>query len=149
MHKRNIKFKDFDDNDCVETHWFHLSKTDLVRMDVKYEDGLKQMLEKVVAAQNKEELLDLFEKIVLLSYGIRHEGSNRFEKTEDLRVAFSQTLAYDSLLMELASDDKVASEFVIGIFPKDMVTALEGELKTVTAEATDKPPVVVTPTETN
>jgi len=44
-----------------------------------------------------------------------------------LRDEFSQTAAYDVLFMELATNDKLAADFMIGIMPKDLAKAAEAQ----------------------
>jgi hypothetical protein len=48
-------------------------------------------------------------------------------KSDQLRDEFSQTAAYDVLFMELATNDKLAADFMIGIMPKDLAKAAEAK----------------------
>jgi hypothetical protein len=66
-----------------------------------------------------------FKKIVLLSYGEKTPDGKRFVKNDEIREAFSQTAAYDTLFMELATDDKAAADFIKGIMPRDMSQQVE------------------------
>ena len=44
----------------------------------------------------------------------------RFIKSKELSDAFSQTEAYSEIFMELALDDKAATDFINGILPTSM-----------------------------
>lgn len=120
MLKREIKFKNFDDEDDTEIAWFHLSKTELVEMEVENEDGLEKTIRRIIEADNRKALIAEFKRVILSAYGVKSEDGKRFIKSEELRTAFSQTAAFDTLFMELATDDSAAAEFINGIVPKDM-----------------------------
>lgn len=121
MLKREIKFKDVDGDDQVGTFLFNLSKPELLEMEVEHKEGMVEMIKQIIKTEDKKELLAQFKKIILLAYGERSEDGKRFIKSEELRVGFSQTGAYEVLFMELATDDGKAVEFLNAIIPRDML----------------------------
>ncbi len=62
---------------------------------------------------------------ILLSYGEKSADGKRFIKSDESREAFSQTAAFDTLFMELATEDEAASNFIKGILPKDLSLEIE------------------------
>lgn len=139
MLKRPIKFKNFDGEEVTEVHYFNLSETDLIDMEVEHEGGLKAMLERLIEKADRKGTVAFFRDLVLTSYGEKSEDGRRFIKTEQTRLEFSQTGAYNALFMELATNDKAAAEFLIGIVPKDMVGDIEqAMLQDKTASALTK-----------
>ena len=82
--------------------------------------GYAEMLEKVVAAQDAPTIIKIFKELVLKAYGEKSSDGKRFIKSEELSQAFAQTEAYSILFMELATDDKAASDFVNGIMPTNV-----------------------------
>lgn len=121
MLPRVIEYEDFDGNPHKETFYFHLSKPELIELEVGVGDGFSAFLQRIVKADNKPELVKWFKKIILMSYGIKSEDGRRFIKSEEISTEFSQTAAYSVLFDELASDENKAVEFLTGVFPKDMI----------------------------
>lgn len=124
MIKQDITFEDFDGNTVTETHYFHLSKTELIEMDLGTDGGLDKKLTTIVASGNGAEILRTFREIVASAYGERVPGSGtEFFKKKEVTDRFMGGLAFDALLMKLATDAGFAAEFVSGIIPKDLAQA--------------------------
>lgn len=136
MLKRPITYKDFNDEEVTDICYFHLSETDLIDMEVEHEGGLKAMLEKLIEKADRKGTVSFFKTLVLSAYGVKSDDGKSFVKNDELRLAFSQTGAYNKLFMELATDDKAAADFLKGIIPKSMSEDLEKALQQQkTAEA--------------
>ena len=133
MLKRNITYEDFDGNWATEEFYFNIGKAELIEMELSEVDGLKATIEKIVASGDIKSLIKEFKKVVLGSYGVKSEDGKRFIKSPELSLAFSQTPAFDVLFMDLATNDKFAADFIMGVLPKDMVAQLEA------AKVQDKP----------
>jgi hypothetical protein len=125
MLKRDITYEDFNGDTITESFYFNLTRTEVIELEVGYEGGLEAALKRIVAAENREQLVREFKKIVLLSYGVKSEDGKRFIKNDKLREEFSQTAAFDMLFMDLATNDDSAATFVKGILPKDMAREVE------------------------
>jgi transcriptional regulator NrdR family protein len=136
MFKRDVTYEDFDGEQVTETFYFNLSKRELIELEVEYKEGLQDALQRIIKANDNKTLISEFQKIVLLAYGIKSDDGRRFIKTATVKEEFSQTAAYDSLFMELATDAEAASAFINGIIPKDIAQAsanAEAEKSTNTA----------------
>ena len=120
MLKRNITYEDFNGEKVTDTFYFNLTRTEILDVELGYEGGMEEFIKKVVAAEDIKTLIAEFKKLILLSYGERTEDGKRFIKSDKIREEFSQTAAFDSLFMELATNDGSAADFVIGIIPRDM-----------------------------
>jgi len=139
MLKRTIKYEDFDGNPVEEEFYFNLSKSELIELEVQYQKGLSETLQDIIKANDTKSLVAEFKKLVLLSYGQKSLDGKRFIKSDELRDEFSQSLAYDSLFMELATDDKAAADFIQGIVPRDLSDAIA---KARTEETPGLPPPI-------
>ena len=135
MLKRNITYEDFDGNTVTEVFYFNLTKTEIIDLQLGYEGGLEEFITKIVKAEDLKALITEFKRLVLLSYGERTEDGKRFVKNDRIREEFSQTAAFDSLFMELATNDSAAADFVTGIIPRDMAQNVNK------AEVVNLPPV--------
>lgn len=120
MLKRDIKFLDFDDEEQVEEHYFNLSKAELIEIETDVPGGLSTILKQIVASRDPGALIKEFKRLILLAYGKKSPDGKRFEKSDEIRKEFEQTAAYQSLFMELATEDGKAIEFLRGVMPPDM-----------------------------
>lgn len=120
MLTRTINYTDFNDVQKSGVYHFHLSKAELVELEVSVGEGFGEMLQRIVAEQDRKALIEHFKRLVLLAYGVKTPDGNRFVKNEQLREEFSQTAAYQALFVELATDDESAATFITGIMPRDL-----------------------------
>lgn len=130
MLKKTITYTDFNDVERTEDFYFNLTKAEIMEMEMSVPGGLGGMIQKIVSAQDAPALIKLFKELILKAYGEKSADGKRFIKNEELSEAFAQTEAYSILFMELATDDKAASEFITKIIPIDVQKELSknGEL---------------------
>lgn len=126
MLKQSVTYTDFDDNECIETLYFNLTKTELTD-NLNLKDELEKLQEDFTGEpkRNLEEheirrILDLVKRLMQLSYGIRSQDGKRFIKTEQNWIEFTQTAAYDAFLFGLFENPSKALGFMTGIMPKDL-----------------------------
>jgi len=127
MLRKPIKYEDWDGEEQEEVHYFNLSKPELLKMQVDIEGGFGKFLQRISETKDEKELVNQFERIIMMSYGVR-EGK-RFMKNDELRKAFMETRAYEALHEELTTNSDKAAEFIKGILPKEVSAEMEkGEL---------------------
>lgn len=132
MLKKRIKYVDYDNNEREEDFYFNLNKAEIAEMELSTEGGLQQWIERIVDAQDTPQIIELFKKLILKSYGEKSPDGKRFIKNAQLSEEFSQTEAYSELFMELATNEKAAADFVNGIIPQEFAE----EVKKETADLT-------------
>lgn len=124
MLTKSITYKDFNGVERTEEFFFHLTKADLVEMQLSVHGGLDAMIKRIVNTTNEPELIKMFKELILKSYGEPSADGKRFVRfaPDGHRLAddFAQTAAYSVLFMELATDAEAAAKFVNGITPEDM-----------------------------
>ena len=121
MLKREITFTDFNGDQQTEIHYFNLTKSELVELEVKFQGGLEANVRAIMDAQDHATLLENFKQIILMSYGIKSPDGKRFDKSDEIRNNFKNSAAYDQLFMELATDENAGANFVQSLLPKDLV----------------------------
>lgn len=138
MLKKTITYEDFNGNQRTEDFYFNLSKNELSRMEVSKEGGLDEYLKKIVQATKSKEIYQFIEEIVLKSYGEKSDDGRRFIKSEELSKAFSETPAYDNLIMSFFGENGAEnlSSFVNALIPKDLAAEVEKELAKLEKEKT-------------
>lgn len=128
MLKYVIDFVNFDGEPDSEVHYFNLTKSELIELDVNKPGGMKAALERIIQAQDPKVIVNEFKELVLLAYGVRSEDGRRFIKNDEVREAFAQTAAYDALFIKLATDADAAAEWLIGVMPADMTEEIKKSL---------------------
>ena len=120
MLKKTITFKDYNDVERTEDHYFNLTKSELLELQLSVEGGLTQYIQKLISQQDMPKLMELFKKIVKAAYGVKSDDGRRFMKSEEIFKEFEETEAYSELFMEISTDDKKAAEFFNAIIPPEL-----------------------------
>jgi hypothetical protein len=142
MLKKTITYEDFDGVSQTEEFYFHLSKAELLEMEVTTPGGYGSYLESIVKSVDmkdplsRKNLVEAFKAIILTAYGKRSDDGKRFIKSETISEEFVQTPAYSQLFWDLLSDADIASDFVNGIMPVGVIT----ESKDVAVVPQDRKP---------
>lgn len=123
MLKKLIKYTDYDGNEREEEFWFNLSKADLARLEFSKEGGLEAVVKRLTNKLSGPEIYKIFEEIILGAYGEKSDDGRRFVKSPELSKAFSETPAYDELLIEILQSEETAAAFINGILPEDVKQA--------------------------
>lgn len=119
MLKKNIKYVDYDGNERAEDFYFNLNKAEVIELQLGTVGGLTKTLEKIVQEKDASRIIEYFKTLILKAYGEKSADGRRFIKSQELCDAFEQTEAYSELFIELASDAKMAAEFINGVLPKE------------------------------
>lgn len=125
MLKKTITYTDYNGIERKEDFLFNLTKTELMKWDLKTPGGLGPKLERITQKYDIPSLTSFIEDLIDNSYGIKSEDGVRFIKDEKLSTMFRQTEAYDQLFVELLSDEKKTVEFINGILPKELMEEVE------------------------
>jgi hypothetical protein len=153
--KKTINYDNpFTDEPVTEVHYFHMSKADLVQMEMEenkavYEKdgetitGMRAKLQRIIDSEDGKALMEEVRDLIRRSYG-KKEG-DRFLKSTEIWEDFAATEAYSQLLFELCTNATAASEFMNGIVPgnlekiaaevREQVEAAEASPSTVPAVA--------------
>jgi hypothetical protein len=118
--KKTITYKDFNDNEVSEDFFFHLSKAELVELEMSHDGGLSSAIQRIIDTEDNKRIIEEFKNIIMTAYGKRSEDGRRFIKNQELRDEFASTEAYSELFMELVTDTDAAVEFINGIIPQGM-----------------------------
>ncbi len=117
MIKEEIAYTDFNGNPQTRTAYFHLSKVEVVDMQLSVEGGFDQLIKNIGESNSFKDMIDIFKKILEMSYGVKSEDGQRFIKSKELWEEFTQCPAYEELYMKLATDSKAAEEFINNVLP--------------------------------
>jgi hypothetical protein len=118
--KKTITYKDFNGNEVSEDFFFHLSKAELVELEMSHDGGLSSAIQRIIETEDNKRIIEEFKNIIMTAYGKRSDDGRRFIKNQELRDEFASTEAYSELFMELVTDTDAAVEFINGIIPQGM-----------------------------
>lgn len=117
MYKITKKFEDFNGVEKEQDFWFHLSKADILKMELSEEGGMDKRLDKLVKTKDMKEAIKVFEGLLLMAYGVKTDDG-RFVKNDQVRAEFASSAAYSDIYFELATNPEAAQKFVEGVIPK-------------------------------
>lgn len=142
MITKDTKYVDFLGNERTETMHFNLTQVELVEMGMDLPDDIKEEVGDDPSKITEETAMNLMVKlgekgimaflktVILKSYGVVSEDGRRFEKSEQISKEFSETIAFDNLMMELLADDEAAANFINSLIPSavaDKVPAIQNK----------------------
>lgn len=122
MFAKKIKFTDFNGVEREETHYFNLTETECVELQLSAQGGVSEVLTNIIETQDNVGLGQWFKKLIAMSYG-KKEANGGFYKKDPNGVPyfrdFEASQAYNVFFQELIHDDKKAAEYVNAMLPKD------------------------------
>ena len=134
MIKKTVTYFDFDNNERTETHYFHLNQSELIEIALDIPDDVSKTVGNdpnnfdkeavatgLIEKMGQKGIMGFVKDLLVKSYGIKSEDGRRFIKTPELREEFSQTIAFDTIFMELMKDDNAAADFVNGVVPANVI----------------------------
>ena len=140
MLKKTITYKNFNDVEITETFYFNLTKAEIIEMEMSADNSLVEKFQNITKTEDGKALIREFKNLILTSYGKKSEDGNRFVKSAEDRMAFEQSAAYDTLFMELTTNENASLEFFIGILPADIQNMAKQEMIKETAKLQVLPP---------
>lgn len=136
MLKQKIKYTDYNGKEREETFYFNMSAMDARRLIYSKPEGFKNFIDQKFAENDLNPVIDLFEDIILSSYGEKSEDGTSFVKSPEISKKFSQTAAYEALVDMFFEKDGFINEFFMGVLPanlsskyKEVVEAGNGDVQ--------------------
>lgn len=128
MIKKTIKYVDFENNERVEDHYFHMSLPEFARLEGRNNGvAIDEYVKDLAKDKDLGKLIAFIEDIILSSYGKKSSDGRRFMKTKEIREEFEYSQAYAELFEELMSSSETAEKFAegVGTQTKQRLTSVE------------------------
>ena len=155
MLKKDITYTNpFTDEEVTEEHYFHISKADMVEMELEEHNlaykakdgqnytGMQAKLMKIIDSEDGKAIIAELKDIIRRSYCKR--VGDRPVKNQEIWEEFSSSEAFSQLLFELCTDAELAGRFMNGVIPKNLAaeaasiaTMQSGDISANPDEATD------------
>ena len=115
MYKKVQKYVDYNGEERSETLYFNFNKAELMKKELSTQAGVEALVKMLIATKDNAKIVEIFDDLVLDSYGIKSEDGTRFIKSPELREAFKQSEAYSEFFMELISNPEEQTAFINGV----------------------------------
>ena len=129
MYVKKITYTDYNGETRTEPFYFNLNKGELIKVQMSKNGGYETYLNRLLATEDQAEMIEVFDKFIRMSYGVKSDDGKRFIKNQEVLEAFTQTEAYSELITELLTSDKATTEFFNGILPAELIAELTKEVK--------------------
>lgn len=144
MLTENVTYENFDGKTVTETLYFNLSKTELadnLHLQARFEtlERIFKGPERDLTMPEVQQMLDLIKEMMRLSYGERSEDGRYFRKSPQIWSDFQSTAAYDSFLFSLFENPEKGINFLLGVFPKDLVDGAKAQVEAATEQTVQLP----------
>ena len=121
MLPKKITYTDFNGEEKTETFYFNLTEAELAKMQLSSIASLDVMIKNLIETDDREKIVEIFDKFILMSYGERSIDGKYFKKEDSIRGRYADDFkasgAYNALFMELVTDTKAVTDFINGILP--------------------------------
>lgn len=114
------KYIDFLGNEREEDVHFHISETDLIKMQTEIPGGYTAYAEKIIASKDTVELMKVFESIIKRAYGVLSADGTCFDKSPENYARFVGTPIYNNIFLRLVQDADFAADFFSKVIPASL-----------------------------
>lgn len=127
MLKKTFTYTDYNGIEKKTDEYFNLTQAEILKMQMGVKGGLIEMLKQALKSEDAAVIIDVFEKLIDMSYGIK-TADGKFKKSPEALEEFKSTPAYSDLFMSLITDPKAADEFTRGVIPADVASKLPADI---------------------
>lgn len=143
MYKKEVEFKDFNNNPRKMTVTFNLTETEVFKLLNEFKtvfewrnslDGAQRDL----GTAEVVEFYNAFENILLASYGVPSEDGLHFRKAG--RYEFEESAVFNACMISFVTDPTETSKLIEGIMPKgmeEMIAKADANLVEAAANSND------------
>lgn len=119
MQQITVKYEDLDGNMQEETLFFHINKTEMSTLDLKYKDGFEAEIKRIQESEDREALFTLIKDVVIMSYGQKSANGKAFIKKPEVVEEFQYGPMLDEVLIHILQkeDGSGVFEFLLGCLP--------------------------------
>lgn len=133
MIKREIQYKNFDNEEVTRTLWFHLTESQIID-NLDLEEKLQTIVKIVqkegeATLKEKQFILQVIKRFIRISYGERDpQDPDYFDQSENVSERFMNTAAYNAFLLSLFDPPENAMEFLTHILPDGLRARAQEQL---------------------
>lgn len=129
MYKKTVKYVDFNGDEREEDFYFNFTKQQLLQMRGSKEGGLEAYIDRIMRANDNNQVLEAYREILLLAYGEKSEDGRRHIKNDEIRENFESHAAFSDIYMEIFTNVDAATALIRGVMPADLMSQVEEQGK--------------------
>ena len=121
MLSETITFTNFDGKQVTETHYFNLTRAELVQWEMEHQEGIGEYFVRLSQRADKVEMGQAFHAFLRRTYGLKSDDGNRHMKSEEIANNFEHSAAFDEFYIKMLTTEDYALTFIKGVLPKEWV----------------------------
>lgn len=129
-----VKTEDFEGEVSEVVCQFHLNKTELTELNLRYakEGGLEGKMKQIEQENDPEAMFMFIKELMILGYGVKTEDGKAFIKKPELTEQFRYGYILPECMVKIMEDEtgKGVINFVKGMMPKSTQDAINQEIQT-------------------
>lgn len=136
MVKRTITYPDFNGESRTEDHYFNYNEAELSKLEWSKNGGFSEYLKRIIDAKDMESIAQVFDQVILETYGVKSLDGKYFQKGKDHEYAraFMESGAYPVFFMDLVSTPGALAKFFNELIPAKLVEKANEAAKRVEEE---------------
>lgn len=115
MLKETLTYTDFNGTKRTEDFFFHITEKEALTINAKFGGDLETYVTNLSVDQDPERMIEFIDFMLLTSYGRKSADGRRFEKSEQIKMEFEQSVAYSDLFMKFLQNPEFAANFGAGL----------------------------------
>ena len=138
MFKHTVKYTDYNGDPREKDVYFNISMPEMLKLQHSIPGGYGQYLETIAKENDPMKIWETFETLIDHAYGEKSpDGEHFLKKDADghrLVDTFKETPVFEAFMLELLSNEELASEMVNKMIPSNALKQLQnGGLAAATA----------------
>jgi hypothetical protein len=119
MFKKTVTYEDYNGEEQTEDFYFNLNKVEVMELEYSLGPGesLTNSFMTIARAEDYGTILSIIKKILLMSYGEKSPDGKRFIKNDELRTAFEQSAAFETIFWDFGTNEESFADFFVGVLP--------------------------------
>ena len=119
MFKKTVTYEDYNGEEQTEDFYFNLNKVEVMELEYSLGPGesITNSFMAIARAKDYGTIIALIKKVLLMAYGEKTPDGKRFVKSDELRTAFEQSAAFETIFWEFGTNEEAFAEFFIGVLP--------------------------------
>lgn len=114
---KKITYKNFKGQQVTRELYFNYTKPEFVDLQLSEDGGFDDVLRRISVSEDPNEIIRIFKKTLLTSYGELSPDGETFMKSPEIMSKFEHSAAFEHLYLSFLQDADEASDFYNQLIP--------------------------------
>ena len=115
---KKVTYKNFKGQTVTRELCFNYTKPEFVDLQISEEGGFDDVLRRISITEDPNEVIRIFKKTLLTSYGEMSPDGEYFMKSPEIAAKFEHSAAFEHLYMSFLQNADEASDFYNQLIPQ-------------------------------